>query len=98
VYGGDTVAPPGNQAANGEHKLHAYSTEDLSLLDKNLCGLARVVFQEPPKPFATLHGACTLGVLADRRKEQHVTLALVIPLMMKMRHVGVTQRFLQKRP
>jgi len=34
VYGGDTVAPPGNQAANGEHKLHAYSTEDLSLLDK----------------------------------------------------------------
>jgi len=36
VYGGDTVAPPGNQAANGEHKLHAYSTEDLSLLDRNL--------------------------------------------------------------
>jgi hypothetical protein len=35
VYGGDTVAPPGNQAVNGEHKLHAYSTEDLSLLDKN---------------------------------------------------------------
>jgi hypothetical protein len=34
VYGGDTVAPPGNQAVNGEHKLHAYSTEDLSLLDK----------------------------------------------------------------
>jgi hypothetical protein len=28
------VAPPGNQAVNGEHKLHAYSTEDLSLLDK----------------------------------------------------------------
>jgi len=28
------VAPPGNQAANGEHNLHAYSTEDLSLLDK----------------------------------------------------------------
>ena len=35
MYGRDTVAPPGNQAANGEHKLHAYSTEDLSLLDKN---------------------------------------------------------------
>jgi hypothetical protein len=34
VYGRDIVAPPGNQAANGEHKLHAYSTEDLSLLDK----------------------------------------------------------------
>src|SRR5712691_241143 len=54
---------------------------------KNSCGLARVVFQEPPKPFATLKGACTLCVLADRRKEQHVTLALVIPLMMKMRHI-----------
>src|SRR6266513_1157194 len=54
---------------------------------KNSCGLACVVFQEPPKPFATLNGAFTLCVLADRRKEQHVALALVIPLMMKMRHI-----------
>ena len=28
------MAPPGNQAANGEHKHHAYSTEGLLLLDK----------------------------------------------------------------
>jgi hypothetical protein len=35
------VAPPGNQAANGEHKLHAYSTEDLSLLDKYSNSLSR---------------------------------------------------------
>jgi hypothetical protein len=53
------VAPPGNQAVNGEHKLHAYSTEDLSLLDKYSCGFTGVVFQEPPKPFMTLNGTCT---------------------------------------
>jgi len=54
---------------------------------KNSCGFARVVFQESPEPFATLYRACTLAVLADRRKEQDVALALVIPLVMKMRHI-----------
>ena len=52
---------------------------------KNSCGFARVVFQEPPEPFTTLNRACTLCVLADRRKEQHVALALMIPLVMIMR-------------
>jgi hypothetical protein len=27
---------------------------------KNSCGFARVVFQEPPEPFTTLHRALTL--------------------------------------
>ena len=26
---------------------------------KNSCGFARVVFEEPPEPFTTLHGSCT---------------------------------------
>jgi hypothetical protein len=54
---------------------------------KHLCGLARVVFQEPPEPFPTLDRACPLCVWAARREEQHVILALMIPLVMKMRHV-----------
>ena len=58
---------------------------------KNSCGFARGVFQEPPEPFTTLHRALTGCVLTDRRKEQHVALALVIPLVMKMRHI-VRQR------
>jgi hypothetical protein len=65
VYGGDTVAPPGNQAVNGEHKLHAYSTEDLSLLDKNACGLTGVVLQEPPS--RSRHG------IGPRRSEPWLT-------------------------
>jgi len=81
------VAPPGNQAANGEHKRHAYSTEGLILLDKNSCGFARVVFQESPKPCATLHRALALCLLADRRKEQDIALALMIAFVMKMRHI-----------
>jgi hypothetical protein len=32
--------------------------EDLSLLDKNSCGLMCVVFQESPEPFMTLNGTC----------------------------------------
>ena len=51
---------------------------------KNSCSFACVVFEEPPKPFATLHRAVTFCVLADRRKEQHVPLTLMIPLVMKM--------------
>src|SRR5215813_15416874 len=54
---------------------------------KNSCGLARVVFQQPAEPFATLNGACTLYVWADRRKEEHIVLALMVPLVMKMRHI-----------
>ena len=61
--------------------------EGLILLDKNSCGLARVVFQEPPESFTALDRACTLCVLADRRKKQHVPLALMIPLVMKMGHI-----------
>src|SRR5882762_6218807 len=54
---------------------------------KNSCGLARVVFRQPAEPFATLNGACTLYVLADRRKEEHIVLALMVPLVIKMRHI-----------
>src|SRR5262249_61416823 len=54
---------------------------------KNSCGFTRVVFQQSPKPFTTLKWACTLCVLVDRRKEQHVALALMIALLMKMRHI-----------
>jgi hypothetical protein len=54
---------------------------------KNSCSLARVVFQKPPEPFTALDRACTLGVWADRREEQHVALALMIPLVMKVLHI-----------
>ena len=61
---------------------------------KNSCGLACVVFQQSPEPFTTLKGACTLCVLVDRRKEQDVALALMIPLVMKMLHI-LRQRMAQ---
>jgi hypothetical protein len=35
----------------------------------------------------TLDWTLTRCVLADRRKEQDIALALMIPLVMKMRHV-----------
>ena len=54
------MAPPGNQAANGEHKQHAYSTEGLLLLDKNSCSLTLVVFQEASEPFMALNWSLTL--------------------------------------
>ena len=62
---------------------------------KHLCGLARVVFQEPPEPFTTLHWAFTLCLLADRREEQDIALALMIPLVMKMCHILNWLRVLQ---
>ena len=34
-----------------------------------------------------LDRVCTLCVRADRRKEERIALALMIPLMMKMRHI-----------
>ena len=62
--------------------------EGLILLDKNSCGLPLVVFQQPAKPLTTLQRAYTYRVLADWRKEEHVALALMIALVMKMLHVG----------
>src|SRR5262249_18484038 len=62
---------------------------------KNSCSVAHVVFQEPPKPFATLDWACTLCVGAGRREEQDITLALMIPLMMEMLHVWC-QRMMER--
>src|SRR5205807_5943023 len=60
----------------------------------NSCGFTLVVFEEAPKPFATRNRAFMFRVLAGRRKEPHVALALMIPLVMIMRHVlieGATQ-------
>ena len=56
---------------------------------KNTCGFAFVVFQETPKPFATSNRAFICCVLADRRKEEHVALALMISLVMIMRRVFI---------
>jgi len=52
-----------------------------------LCRVAVVVLQQPTEPFAALHGALTRFALAGQRKEQHVALPLVIPLMMEMRDI-----------
>src|SRR5262249_37653776 len=60
---------------------------------KNSCGLALVVFQQPTKPLMTLPRACTYRVLADRRKEQDIALALMIALVMIMLHV-----FMERMP
>ena len=54
---------------------------------KNSCGFARVVFQESPEPFMTPHRAFTCCVLADRRKEQDIVLALMIALVMIVLHI-----------
>src|SRR5919198_4346580 len=61
--------------------------EVLILLNKNSCGFTRVIFQKSPKPFTTLHGTLMRRVWADRRKEQHIPLALMIALVMKMLYV-----------
>ncbi len=61
--------------------------EGLILLDKNSCSFTFVVFEEASQPFTTLDRALTHRVLTDHRKEQYVALALMIPLVMKMRHV-----------
>src|SRR5262249_52801211 len=52
-----------------------------------LCRVAVVVLQQPTEPFAAPHGALTRSALAGQRKEQHVALTLVIPLMMEMRDI-----------
>src|SRR6266446_5001592 len=63
---------------------------------KNSCGVALVVFQKPTEPFATLYWTFTLCVLSGHRKEQHVALPLMIPLVMKMLHV-LRQRMAERR-
>ena len=35
----------------------------------------------------TLNGTLTRRILAERRKEQDIALALMIPLVMNMRHI-----------
>ena len=54
---------------------------------KNSCSLTLVVFQQPPKPFVTLHWTLTRCAWADHREEQDIALALMIPLVMKMCHI-----------
>src|SRR6476661_5718970 len=51
---------------------------------KNSCSLTLVVFQQSPKPFATLHWTLTRCAWADHREEQDIALALMIPLVMIM--------------
>ena len=63
---------------------------------KNSCGFTLVVFEEAPKPFTTPNQAFTYCVLADRRKEQHVALALMISLVMIMRHI-LRQHMVERR-
>src|SRR5437762_3749154 len=55
-----------------------------------------VVFQQPPQSLTALRRACVLWGVAARRKEQHVALALVIPLVMKMLHI-LRQRMAERR-
>ncbi len=70
--------------------------QDDLVRSKNSCGLAHVVFQGPPEPCTTRHGTWTFWVLADRRKEEHVAFALMIPLVMKMRDI-LRQRMAERR-
>src|SRR4030095_9020220 len=56
---------------------------------KNSCGLALVVFQETAESFSTMNQAWTSFLCAWRRKEQHIPLALMIPLVMIVFHILV---------
>src|SRR6187200_763340 len=79
---------PGTSVQPSCRKTHGWrSIAQAYVWSKNSCGFTRVVFQQSPEPFTALKWACTLCILVDRRKEQHVALALMIPLVMKMRHV-----------
>src|SRR5215510_6198755 len=53
------------------------------------CGLMRVVLQEPAEPLTALHRAWPEMRVVGRRKEQDVALALMIALLMIMRHILV---------
>ena len=66
------------------------------LSSENLGSVALVVFEEASKPFTTPHRACTLRVLTNHRKEEHVTLPLMIPLVMIMCHI-LRQRMAERR-
>src|SRR6267143_58406 len=61
-----------------------------------LCRVAVVVLQQPTEPFAAPQGALTRSALADRRKEEHVALALMVPLVMKMLDI-LRQRMAERR-
>src|SRR6266571_2959607 len=61
-----------------------------------LCRVAVVVLQQPTEPFATPQRALTRSALAGQGKEQYVALALMIPLVMNMRHV-LRQRMTERR-
>src|SRR2546425_13222434 len=63
---------------------------------KHSCGLALIIFQQSPEPFATLHGTLTRSILPDRRKEQDIPLPLMIPLVMIMLHI-LLERMLRRR-
>src|SRR5436853_7769666 len=49
-----------------------------------------------PEPFTALNRAFALWVLANHRKEQHVALALMVPLVMKMLDI-LRQRMAERR-
>src|SRR6266571_5250183 len=85
----------GRRCASGVNAL-CWGRPATPVGSKNSCSFARVVFQESPKPFATLHRALALCILAGRRKEQDIALALMIPLVMKMRHI-LRQRMVERR-
>ena len=80
-----------------EHeKVMGMETATPLVWSKNSCGFACVVFQESSEPFPTPNRAFVLRIVADRRKEQHVALALMIALVMIMRHILV-ERILEGR-
>src|SRR2546423_7169737 len=60
-----------------------------STLVRYSCGLARVVFQEPAEPLTALHWAWPEMLVIGGRKEQHISLPLMIALMMIMCHILV---------
>ena len=59
----------------------------LVVWSKNSCSFTDVVFQQSAQPFRTPNRAFTSRVLVDRRKKQHIALALMIALVMKMFHI-----------
>src|SRR5215470_2031393 len=69
------------------------STMTLSTMIKHSCGLLLIVFQQPAQPLTALHRVLTSCSLANRRQEHHIALALMIPLVMVMRHV-----FMERMP
>ena len=92
-----TVSAPGGMArlpTGGLERCFPQASYQISAGQKTHAASRVVVFQEPAEPFTTLHRACTLCVLADRRKEQDIALALMIPLVMKMLHI-LRQRMAQ---